>query len=66
LSQHQQVFGMILPGRPLDRGFEHTIEMEEGAKTHDYEKEKRKEKKKEKRKEKKRGHKRIAIKSHMK
>jgi hypothetical protein len=32
LSQHQQVFGLILPGRPLDRGFEHTIKMEEGEK----------------------------------
>jgi hypothetical protein len=36
LSQHQQVFGPIPPGRPLDRGFEHTIEMEEGAKLCDY------------------------------
>jgi hypothetical protein len=32
LSRHQQVFGQILPGRPPDRGFEHTIELEEGAK----------------------------------
>jgi hypothetical protein len=32
LSQHQRVFGSIPPRRPPDRGFEHTIEMEEGAK----------------------------------
>jgi hypothetical protein len=31
LSQHQQVVGLIPPGRPPDKGFEHTIEME-GAK----------------------------------
>jgi hypothetical protein len=28
LSQHEQVFGLMPPGRPPDRGFEHTIEME--------------------------------------
>jgi hypothetical protein len=32
LGQHQQVFGSIPQGRPPDRGFEHTIELEEGAK----------------------------------
>jgi hypothetical protein len=32
LSQHQQVFGLIPPGSPPERGFEHTIEMEEGEK----------------------------------
>jgi hypothetical protein len=32
LGRHQQVFGSIPPGRPPDRGFEHTIELEEGAK----------------------------------
>jgi hypothetical protein len=32
LSQHEQVFGLMSPGRPPDRGFEHTIEMEEGEK----------------------------------
>jgi hypothetical protein len=32
LGWHQQVFGSIPPGRPPDRGFEHTIELEEGAK----------------------------------
>jgi hypothetical protein len=32
LGRHQQVFEAILPGRPPDRGFEHTIELEEGAK----------------------------------
>jgi hypothetical protein len=32
LGQHQQVFGLIPPGRPPDKGFEHTIELEEGAK----------------------------------
>jgi hypothetical protein len=31
LSKHDRVFGKIPPGRPLDRGFEHTIELE-GAK----------------------------------
>jgi hypothetical protein len=25
------MFGLILPGRPLDRGFEHTIELEAGS-----------------------------------
>jgi hypothetical protein len=32
LGRHQQVFEAIPPGRPPDRGFEHTIELEEGAK----------------------------------
>jgi hypothetical protein len=32
LGRHQQVFGSIPPGRPPDRGFEHTIELEEAAK----------------------------------
>jgi hypothetical protein len=32
LSKHDRVFGQIPPGRPPDRGFEHTIELEEGAK----------------------------------
>jgi hypothetical protein len=32
LGRHQQVFESIPPGRPPDRGFEHTIELEEGAK----------------------------------
>jgi hypothetical protein len=32
LGQHQQVFEEIPPGRPPDRGFEQTIELEEGAK----------------------------------
>jgi hypothetical protein len=32
LGQHQQVFEAIPLGRPPDRGFEHTIELEEGAK----------------------------------
>jgi hypothetical protein len=32
LGRHQQVFGSIPPGRPPDRGFEHTIELEEGGK----------------------------------
>jgi hypothetical protein len=32
LGQHQQVFEAIPPGRPPDRGFEHTIELEEGGK----------------------------------
>ena len=31
LKKHQKVFGDIPPGRPLDRGFEHTIELEEGT-----------------------------------
>jgi hypothetical protein len=30
LGRHQQVFGSIPPGRPHDRGFEHTIELEGG------------------------------------
>jgi hypothetical protein len=32
LGQHHQVFGSIPPGRLPDRGFEHTTELEEGAK----------------------------------
>jgi hypothetical protein len=32
LRRHDKVFGKIPPGRPPDRGFEHTIELEEGAK----------------------------------
>jgi hypothetical protein len=32
LGRHQQVFGLIPPRRPRDRGFQHTIELEEGAK----------------------------------
>jgi hypothetical protein len=32
LGRHHQVFGLIPPGRPPDKGFEHTIELEEGAK----------------------------------
>jgi hypothetical protein len=32
LGRHQQVFVSISPGRPPDRGFEHTTELEEGAK----------------------------------
>ena len=32
LGRHQQVFESIPPGRPPDRGFEHTIELEEGSK----------------------------------
>jgi hypothetical protein len=32
LSQHEQVFSLMSPRRPPDRGFEHTIKMEEGAK----------------------------------
>jgi hypothetical protein len=32
LGRHQQVFEAIPPGRPPDRGFKHTIELEEGAK----------------------------------
>jgi hypothetical protein len=31
LSQYEPVFGMIRPGRPPDRRFEHTIELEAGA-----------------------------------
>jgi hypothetical protein len=31
LKKHQKVFGDIPPGRPRDRGFEHTIELEEGT-----------------------------------
>jgi hypothetical protein len=31
LSQYEPVFGLIPPGRPPDRGFEHTIELEAGA-----------------------------------
>ena len=32
LSRHDKVFGQIPPGRPPDRGFEHIIKLEEGAK----------------------------------
>jgi hypothetical protein len=32
LGRHQQVFEAIPPERPPDREFEHTIELEEGAK----------------------------------
>jgi hypothetical protein len=32
LVRHQQVFEAIPPGRPPNRGFEHTIELEEGEK----------------------------------
>jgi hypothetical protein len=32
LGQHQQVFGSIPRGRPADRGFEQSIELEEGGK----------------------------------
>jgi hypothetical protein len=32
LGRHQEVFEEIPPGRPPDRGFEHTIELEEGRK----------------------------------
>jgi hypothetical protein len=32
LSKYDRVFGKIPPGRPPDRGFKHTIELEEGAK----------------------------------
>jgi hypothetical protein len=33
LDKHQKVFGPIPPGVPPDRGFEHIIELEAGAKT---------------------------------
>jgi hypothetical protein len=32
LSRHDKFFGQIPLGRPLDKGFEHTIELEEGSK----------------------------------
>jgi hypothetical protein len=32
LGKHDKVFGQISPGVPPDRGFEHTIELEEGTK----------------------------------
>jgi hypothetical protein len=32
LNKHDQFFGQIPPGRPPDRGFEKTIELEEGDK----------------------------------
>jgi hypothetical protein len=32
LGRHQQVFGLIPPRRPPDKGFEHSIELEEGVK----------------------------------
>jgi hypothetical protein len=31
LSHYEPVFGPIPPGRPLDKGFEHTIKLEVGA-----------------------------------
>jgi hypothetical protein len=33
LSKHERVFGQIPLGRPPDKGFEHSIELEKGAKT---------------------------------
>ena len=32
INKHNNVFGLIPPGAPPDRGFEHIIELEEGAK----------------------------------
>jgi hypothetical protein len=32
MGKHDKVFGQIPPGVPPDRGFEHTIELEEGHK----------------------------------
>jgi hypothetical protein len=32
LGKHEKVFGKIPPGKPPDRGFEHTIDLEEGDK----------------------------------
>ena len=32
LERHAKVFGKILHGVPLDRGIEHVIELEQGAK----------------------------------
>jgi hypothetical protein len=32
INKHNKVFGPIPPGAPPDRGFEHIIELEEGAK----------------------------------
>jgi hypothetical protein len=32
LRRHEKVFGKIPPGRPPDRGFENTIELEGGSK----------------------------------
>jgi hypothetical protein len=32
IDKHEKVFGQIPPGQPPDRGFEHIIELEEGAK----------------------------------
>jgi hypothetical protein len=32
IDKHMKVFGPIPPGKPPDRGFEHIIELEEGAK----------------------------------
>jgi hypothetical protein len=32
IDKHEKVFGRIPPGKPPDRGFEHIIELEEGAK----------------------------------
>jgi hypothetical protein len=31
-EEHEKLFGQIPPGQPPDRGFEHIIELEEGAK----------------------------------
>jgi hypothetical protein len=31
LSQYEPLFGLIPPGRPPDRGFEHTIDLEVGS-----------------------------------
>jgi hypothetical protein len=33
IGKHEKVFGQIPPGQPPARGFEHIIELEEGAKT---------------------------------
>jgi hypothetical protein len=33
LDKHHKVFGLIPLGMPLDRGFDHIIELEEGSKT---------------------------------
>jgi hypothetical protein len=32
LDKHKMVFDLIPPSQPLDKGFEHIIELEEGAK----------------------------------
>lgn len=31
LQKHHKVFGVIPPGQPSNRGFEHIIELEEGV-----------------------------------